>query len=510
MAGLSVSSRRASPVDYGDVQGLVRFGYKRMTEACYYLLVIKSPAAARLWLGTAPVASAVTIAPPPPAAAHVAFTAPGLQILGVPADVIVQFSAEFLSGMAGTENRSRRLGDVGRSAPSRWRWGRGDRLPHLIVMLFAEPGGLPLFRQRVLDRAWNGAFDVLDCLDTSNLNGVEQFGFTDGISQPVPDWDRTRTAGAGQIEYSNIVSLGEFLLGFPNEYGKYTDRPLVAPIGTGELLPPAEDVPSKRDLGRHGTYLVLRDLRQDVRGFWQFIHEQAERLQLERDRLGAAFVGRTRSGEPLVPVTARPLPGIGNSPDAASNRFTFGADAGGTQCPFGAHIRRANPRNADFPDAPRGVLARLRDMLGLRRDAFRDDLLSSVRFHRIIRRGREYGPGLSPDDAVRPAPPDDPERGLRFACINASIERQFEFLQNAWLMNTKFNGLTDEQDALLGNREGIAGTPAHFFTIPKPHAARCRIAGLPQFITVQGGAYFFLPGLRALRYIAEVGASSSS
>jgi deferrochelatase/peroxidase EfeB len=75
--------------------------------------------------------------------------------------------------------------------------------------------------------------------------------------------------------------------------------------------------------------------------------------------------------------------------------------------------------------------------------------MSSVRFHRILRRGREYGPRLSPSDALAPAPPNDPERGLHFVCLNANILRQFEFLQNAWIVNTKFSALTGESDPLL-------------------------------------------------------------
>jgi hypothetical protein len=31
---------------------------------------------------------------------------------------------------------------------------------------------------------------------------------------------------------------------------------------------------------------------------------------------------------------------------------------------------------------------------------------------------------------------------------------------------------------------------------------RRRVEGLPRFVTVRGGAYFFLPSLRALRYFA--------
>jgi hypothetical protein len=98
-------------------------------------------------------------------------------------------------------------------------------------------------------------------------------------------------------------------------------------------------------------------------------------------------------------------------------------------------------------------------MLGFGPRGFRDDLMSPVRFHRILRRGREYGPELFPQNALGPKPPDDPERGLHFICLNANISRQFEFLQNAWINSTKFSGLTGESDPLLGNRQPIPGCP---------------------------------------------------
>ncbi|HVO83089.1 MAG TPA: peroxidase [Syntrophobacteria bacterium] len=492
-------------VDYGDVQGLVRFGYSRMTEACFFLLAVRDPASARSWLATAPVADAVGRKPPPATAMQVAFTAEGLRALGVPAALIEGFAPEFISGMAGEESRSRRLGDVGANAPTGWRWGGPGRVPHLLVLLYAEPGRLADWQRTIQGERWAAAFQEIECLTTSNLDGTEPFGFKDGISQPVLDWDRERRVEGDQLGYSNLLALGEFLLGYPNEYGKYTERPLVKESDDPrrELLP-AEDAPGRRDLGRNGTYLVFRELRQDVLGFWRFLDRQANSNAAERQRLAEAMVGRRMSGESLVPAGGPPIAGVGPDPeDTRQNQFTYASDEAGTRCPFGAHIRRANPRNADLPGGTGGLLSRLIRILGFRRQGIRGDLVASTRFHRILRRGREYGPGLALNEALRLDRADGVERGLHFICLNANISRQFEFVQNAWIMGTKFNGLTGESDPLLGNREPIPGCPrTDGFSTPRENTLPRRITGMPQFVTVRGGGYFFMPGLRALRYIA--------
>ena len=188
----------------------------------------------------------------------------------------------------------------------------------------------------------------------------------------------------------------------------------------------------------------MRHLEQDVRGFWQFMDRAAGSVASDRDKLAETMVGRTLEGDPLVPAKDK-------------NDFTFDGDENGLRCPFGAHVRRANPRTADYPAGVHAGLDKLINQLALQPRKFRDDLIASTRFHRILRRGREYGPGLSREDALRPAPPADPERGLHFICLNANISRQFEFVQNAWLMNSKFNGMSGESDPLLGNREPIVG-----------------------------------------------------
>ncbi len=500
-----------SPIDYADVQGLARFGYGGLREARFHLLTVRDAAAAREWLARAPVSTAVETRPRPRTAMQLALTAPGLRALGVPARVVEGFAPDFVAGMAADENRSRRLGDVGASAPAAWRWGGSGREPHLLVMLYAEEGLLAELERTTRDDLWARAFEELESLSTAHVDGFEPFGFRDGISQPAIDWDRTRNADAEQPEYGNLVALGELLLGYPNEYGKYTVRPLLAAADDpGGELPLAEEAPDRRDLGRNGTYLVLRQLQQDVRGFWRFADEQAGGDPAERQRLAELMVGRRMSGEPLVPPAARPIPGVPPAgPDRPTNQFTFDSDPTGARCPIGAHTRRANPRNGDFPATTRGPLRRFLRVLGFGQRDFRDDLVSSTRFHRLVRRGREYGPDapLSAAEALQPAPAGEEERGLHFIGLNANIGRQFEFVQNAWLMGSKFAGLGGERDALLGYQPAAPGSPpTNEITLPGPNGVARRITGIPPLVTVRGGAYFFLPGLRALRYLARAGA----
>ncbi|HZW76552.1 MAG TPA: hypothetical protein VFF43_23570, partial [Caldimonas sp.] len=134
--------------------------------------------------------------------------------------------------------------------------------------------------------------------------------------------------------------------------------------------------------------------------------------------------------------------------------------------------------------------------------ALAQDLVASTRFHRLLRRGREYGPGVPIEQALAgTSNGNDP--GLHFICLGANIARQFEFVQNAWAMGVHFDGVANESDPLLGIRApGVDGAPTDGFSLPRADGPDERIAALPQFVTVVGGAYFFLPGVRALRWLA--------
>jgi deferrochelatase/peroxidase EfeB len=493
-----------STSEFSDIQGLAWSGYGTLREACFLLLRVTNAVAARAWLSS--IAGSVTSTEQLRQqrlgrALHIALTAEGMHVLGVATGVIEGFSAEFISGIAGDEGRSRRLGDVGSSAPSQWRWG-GAQAPHVLLMLYARDG-LDAWRAQI-EADLGAGVSVFDRLSTTDMAGEEPFGFADGVSQPRIDWfDEYGSSAAAYSDYSNLLAVGEFLLGYRNEYGLYTDRPLLDAAQPGaSLLPVAEDDRSRRDLGRNGSYLVLRELVQDVRGFWRFIAAQADD-DAQSIALAQAMVGRQMSGEALIPVRDQPIQGVGpDELDVAHNRFTYDEDPTGLHCPFGAHVRRANPRTGDMPSGSEGLILRLIRMLGFGHQDLNQDLIASSRFHRIIRRGREFGAKLPWQAALRPDAPD-PRSGLHFICLNGNIARQFEFIQNAWLNNAKFNGMSGEADPLVGNREPLPeGHSTDGFTLPEANGINRRIGCMPKFITVRGGAYFFMPGLRALRYFA--------
>jgi deferrochelatase/peroxidase EfeB len=493
----------AASVDMNDIQGIVRFGYASLTEAFFLLLTIRDARAARAWLKSAPVTTAEKLSKPPNTALQVAFTREGLEALGVHRDVIAGFSAEFLSGMAGEESRSRRLGDIGANSPESWEWGGPGKIPHVVMMVYAKPGGIDAWMLGIQNAAWNAAFTVLLRLSTSDLQGAEPFGFKDGISQPSLDWARQREPQKDELEYGNLLSLGEFVLGYPNEYGKYTSRPLLpADAPFSSVLPFAEDQPDKRDLGRNGTFVVIRQLEQDVRGFWRYLDRNTGSDPNARRQLAERMVGRRMDGTSLVPIESRAIAGV-DPGSAATNRFTFTSDQDGVRCPFGAHIRRANPRNPDLPSSG-DLISRLLHMLGFGNATYRDDVIASTRFHRMLRRGREYGDGLTPDAAVANGP-DTGEHGIHFICLVSNILRQFEFVQNSWVIGSKFDALSDEGDPLLGNRAAVAEGVTDTFSHPQETGLGVRYTDIPRFITVRGGAYFFLPSVSALRYLSMIG-----
>jgi hypothetical protein len=170
-----------SDVDYRDIQGLVRFGYRHLGSARFHLLTIADAAAARAWLSNAPVTTAVK-GDRPDVALHVAFTYEGLQKLGGADDTLRQFPYEFQSGMT-EASRARRLGDVEGNGHHRWSWGGPGNLPHVLVLLYAvTPERLDSWERELKDERWAAGFATLTFLSTKDIGDIEPFGFNDGVS----------------------------------------------------------------------------------------------------------------------------------------------------------------------------------------------------------------------------------------------------------------------------------------------------------------------------------------
>jgi Dyp-type peroxidase family len=494
----------AVKLELDDIQGLIARGYSTLPHARFTIFTAQDPAAAHALLSW--LLPRVTPASrfSGDSALHVAYTPAGLRRLGLPESVIAGFSAQFRSGMTGPD-RSRFLSDVGESDPHCWVWG-GPQEPPIdgLIMLYAASSEVLDARQAELARQIDVAgIRQISVLDTLELGNNEPFGFHDGISQPViQGLPKALGAACAGAPGGRVLPAGEFVLGYPNVYGQLTDRPLLPAADDPRRLLPRDPAGSgAADLGRNGSYLVMRQLEQDVDGFWRYAGQATRRPDGSEDpgartALAAKMVGRWPSGAPLVETPDRDDPRLGDDNDFGYYR----TDPLGLACPLGAHIRRVNPR--DSLDPQPGTDASL---------AVNDG-------HRLLRRGRSYGPGTGAkaagpaagnnNHAERTAGADRAPgsgTGLHFICLVASLIRQFEFVQHTWLNNPTFHGLYDDTDPLIGSRDPRGAT----FTVPA-RPVRRRYRDLPQFVRTRGGAYFFLPGISALRYLDQLPADTRS
>lgn len=520
-----------------EAQGIVATGFGKLDKGIALMLCFDwiGPApGSGTWLAALKRAAPITNAERPEGdrtrAAAFAISWSGLSLMGLSQTALASFSRPFQEGMF-QEDRLRRLGD---RRGGEWKptvldggplWSANtplqpsiDPLPigfhvpdpapdnppeptpdtvHAILLLYGKttedmyawtkdvaaaiaPHGVKVVRTREL------SLDVRE----QGQSAREHFGFADGLSQPLP-YD---AKGSVVLDGSSVVKphpvhgvpLGEFLFGHVNGHGEPALGP-VAPDNTGGFrnqpnparagLLPLQDAEGFFDLGRNGSYLVVRELKQDVAAFWASMEANAQRIREQSPQhLGAIdarwiaerVVGRDIDGNVLCPggILSR-LPD--GSPD---NDFEFWRrDVDGRGCPRGSHIRRANPRDALAPD-----------------EGQRQDILASANNHRILRRGRKFGRPIADcrkDDGV--------DRGLLFMCLNTDIARQFEFIQQTWLLNSTFATLYKEIDPLVG--------PEGPMTVYVENDPLRLILHVQTYVRFVGGDYYFLPSLSALNYL---------
>ena len=449
-------------LDLSDIQGNLLRGY-RLPFARYIFLRFTQAEAARAFLGG--VAPLITNAEiwdegKPENTLNIAISASGLQALELPIETLNTFPPEFIEGMA---RRSEILGDRNASAPDKWEPMWSERIDAWMSINALSPAAREAGYKRVTDliEKTKGAV-VVGTQDAGVLfvNGkpapVEHFGYADGFAQPdFVGGQAVDTPGDGKMAKHgkwDEIQTGEFILGYRNE---------------ADELPPA---PKPWVLAKNGSFMVYRKLEQDVKAFRSYVEEWGKRYAGGPEKLMAKMVGRWRDGTPLALSPDKMDKSIVADPQRVNN-FTYGDDPEGAKCPLGSHIRRANPR----------------DSLGF------EGRLATRR--RIARRGLPYGSYVPEGEPV-----DDQERGIIFMALNASISRQFEFVQQQWINYGNDFALGEAADPVIGGNHGKGR-----FVIPgdaQRNEEPFICSKLPSFVTVRGGGYFFLPGLNALRFLA--------
>ncbi len=484
-------------------------------------------------------------------AAFLAYSAAGMrQVAKIGSDPLNEmfggFSPAFQMGMTA---RDRVLGDLSDAAPENWRWSDGENgagsAAEAAMLIYAEsPEDLQTVVSLHVDllKCYGGSVVFQrDCEPGELGPDFEHFGFRDGISQPVI---RGTARARKEVPARDIVEPGEFVLGYESNQGFLPPSPMVREeADIMDILPSlptrhlsrypdfgaGQSVDGMRDFGRNGSYLVIREIRQDVDALNAFalwasqmlagehndpMGEQPQYPELFREAgefpnqrwIKAKMVGRWPDGRPLVgnplgdvaghnPTHPLAMNKLAKSQQPASdeisrvlatrseefeNDFSYGTDdPQGFACPFGAHIRRTNPRDSKQPGA-------------------KDEQTITNR-HRLLRRGRSYTDFEQGKMAIEGVDPgiEIAERGLLFVALCADIERQFEFVQQTWINAPGFHGLENEPDPL------IAASTTSAFTIPTP-AGPVKLTTMDKFTEVKGGGYFFLPSRSALAFLREL------
>jgi Dyp-type peroxidase family len=443
----------SSELEFDDIQHILLTRAPALTGR-YEFLSFDDPAGGRMWL--ARILDKVQSAKDAGATfasnnrwVTVAFTWNGLKALGLDIPFLESFPPEFKQGMVA---RAEILGDTGANAPEHWTAEMASPDLHAIVILFARDA-----EERVRCEGEHKKL-LLECPGVRVLSSLDleatppfdyahdHFGYRDRLSQPVIEGSGEEpTPGSG-----GPLKAGEFILGYPDEEGNISGQP-------------QPDI-----LARNGSYMAYRRLEEHVGAFRDFLRQHGMTKD-DQELVAAKLMGRWRSGAPLVLAPDRDDPALGANQERNNNFNYKNEDPHGYAVPLGSHCRRMNPR----------------------------DTAANMNRRRMIRRGATYGPHLAED-----ATEDGQERGIAAFVICASLVRQFEFAQNVWANDRNFHELGNERDPIIGNQDGTLE-----FKIPN-RPIRKTLKSLPAFTSVRGGAYFFLPGLKALKYLASLGSTS--
>lgn len=418
---------------------------------------------------------------------NLAFSAAGLRKLGI--DTEAFHDPAFRAGM---QARSGMLGDPtdpnDPGSPVNWVIGGPHCIPDSLIMLGHDTSEGLTSALNELTADLPAALRVIRVERGLRLpepwQAYEHFGFRDGISQPGvrgrvsnnPEDFLTRRYDSDLPDQGwpgqDLVWPGEFLFGYPTE-----------PIHRGD--PPGSISTAGPSWTRNGSFLVFRRFVQDTTGFEAFLELSCSRIRsnfpdladVDTEALAAHLLGRWRSGAPLSRSPLVDIPLLGEQEEFV-DYFKFEsaqpprqgdpypeapADPNGIRCPLASHIRKSNPRDGGSEGTIR---------------------------HRILRRGVPFGP-------PHPAPA---EKGMLFVCYQASIEKQFEFIVNQWIVQANEPIAGAGVDSLMG-----IGARVALVALPDRQGVlqQLALAINERFVTPTGGDYFFAPSLQGIEQLGS-------
>jgi deferrochelatase/peroxidase EfeB/predicted acylesterase/phospholipase RssA len=390
-------------------------------------------------------------------AVSIGFTYRGLQALGVPDRYLNELRLKASAFCEGAPARAAlRLGDTGSCAAERWESMFAFDRAHVLISIHGpNRGAVDAMAERLADTAggragftgWGGGLPA-EHLTNDKRNRTVHFGFRDNLARP--------RIVEKEFDPPNLRHrAGELVLGYLNdaEFNRWDN----------ELT--AYDV---AQFFRNGSFAVLRKIEQNEKCFNDYLDEQARALGVKKEYLKAKLCGRWPNG-------ARVMPGhdlVEPSEPKPEESFDFTDDPEGFGCPFGAHIRRTNPRG---------------------------DSIAPQRLRPLFRRGMPYGPKYGDGTEHK-------KRGLIGLFFCASIEDQFEVVVSEWVEKKPMGPrhLGNAKDPLVGHHDDEA-----FFHIPQENGPGIKLTGFEPFVTTCGTLYAFFPSLSALRDIARMESAAS-
>lgn len=420
---------------------------------------------------------------------NVAFTFTGLTKLGVSGLSGTPELATFEAGMAGSRSV---LSDPD---PAHWRSvGPHHHADGVFVLTGASRAEIDdtiaLHLAPAGSNGWTVVREEDGVVRPDPVHGHEHFGYADGVSQPgvrgttpdgailTPSVDadvRPEQGALGQ----DLLWPGEFVFGYPGQ-----DAQLGA--ADPDFGKPGPVVTPPVPFMDQGSFLVFRRLAQQVPEFDASVRALAAQTTgpdaASAELLGAQLVGRWKSGAPLELAPVKDDLSLAEG-TPRENDFEFGDDREGVRCPWGAHVRKAYPRD----DVRHSTTPTELEVAQAE---------SFTQTHRMMRRGIAFGPELTHAEAL--SGHTTHARGLLFLCYVSSIADQFEFVQQAWVDSADFSQVGSGVDPIIGQPQTgtlpfLGAAPFSEDPTNKPQL------DVAHFVTMEGGDYFFTPALDAIQ-----------